>query len=154
MILSALMALALQTAATKPPAIKLQPVRARLFYKETGRLSDDILPMRDGAWHNTIIGEGSAEEYADDLLVTVEIKSEGYGDDAHTNASALEITATNRSGKVLGRRKFDSVLTSERYGRATSAMWLNDVTCAGEITIMARYERQVQSAKVVMRCGE
>lgn len=49
----------------------------RLWYEETGRLSDDIAPPREFNLWNTIIGEGDAEEHANDALFTVELHSDG-----------------------------------------------------------------------------
>ncbi|HEX9963625.1 MAG TPA: hypothetical protein VGB04_01425 [Allosphingosinicella sp.] len=45
-----------------------------LFYENTGRLSKDISPPVEFTGWNTVIGEGSAEDAADDLLVTVEVR--------------------------------------------------------------------------------
>lgn len=48
--------------------------RMQLFYEDSGRLSKDISPPVEFTGWNTIIGEGSAEEAASDLLVTVEVR--------------------------------------------------------------------------------
>lgn len=51
-------------------------IQLRLFYKGSGRLSDDILSRKEEfVFHNTIIGEGDAVEAADDVLISVEMSA-------------------------------------------------------------------------------
>lgn len=155
MILVILALLALQAEAA--PQITLGPIEARLFYKETGRLSENILGQTEEFYfHNTIIGEGSAEEAADDLLVSVEMSAGRFGtpDDNHQFVEMpVTIEARDSQGRILGRRVHDTVLTSYR-GSEHKVLWLNDVTCAGEVTLTATFGRQRQSATLVMGCGE
>ena len=135
----------------------LGDIEVRLFYKETGRLSEDILAQkREFVFHNTIIGEGDAVEAADDLLVSVVMSSGKFGkleDNQKGVQSPVELIARDANGKVLGRRVHPSVLTSFG-GTETKTLWLNDVTCAGEVTLTATFAGQTRSARLVMGCGE
>jgi hypothetical protein len=73
-------ALLLTGQAAPPPGVVLGDIEVRPFYKETGRLSEDILSRkRDFVFHNTIIGEGDAVEAGDDLLVSVVLSSGKFG---------------------------------------------------------------------------
>lgn len=147
----------LTMAQASPPEATLGDIEARLFYKETGRLSDDLLSRRKPfGFHNTIIGEGDAEEAADDLLIVVTIDSGKWGKPEENQKfieRPVEIVARGKDGKVLGRRVFPSVLTSSG-GTERKALWLNDVTCAGDVTITATFAGQRKNATLGMGCGE
>jgi hypothetical protein len=81
----------------------------RLWYEETGRLSENILGANEFYLWNTMIGEGSAEEQANDALFTIDLRNDGQQNIPHP----LTLTATDESGKVLARRSFANLLTSE-----------------------------------------
>ncbi|MEG3085640.1 hypothetical protein U1707_18520 [Sphingomonas sp. PB2P12] len=155
--LGCLGALLLTAQAAPPSGVVLGDIEVRLFYKETGRLSEDILSRkRDFVFHNTIIGEGDAVEAADDLLVSVVLSSGKFGkpeDNQKGVQSPVELVARGANGKLLGRRVHPSVLTSFG-GTETKTLWLNDVTCSGEITITATFAGQTKSTRFVMGCGE
>lgn len=153
----ALFALLVAQAYDPPQSITLGDIQVRLFYKGTGRLSEDVLSRKqEFVFHNTIIGEGDAEESADDLLISVPMSAGKFGtaDDNHKYTdSPVEIVARDVEGKVLGRRMYKGVLTSYE-GTEHKVLWLNDVTCAGRVTITARYARTTKTANLVMGCGE
>jgi hypothetical protein len=139
-------------AAASTSKIEMSDIQARLFYSETARLSDDLLARKKPfVFWNTIIGEGDAEENADDLLVSVTLRA-AEGNEQNV-AGPLTIRATDEKGKTLGTRTARNLLTSRR-GSTTVGLWLNDVTCAGAVTIQARYADQVKTAVLTMACGE
>ncbi len=137
--------------------VELGDIQARLFYSETGRLSDDLLARKKPfALWNTVIGEGDAEENADDLLVSVTLNAGKFGTPEENEQNVdgpLTIKATDEKGKVLGTRTFKNMLTGVG-GSITLALWLNDVTCAGKVTVQARFAGQLKSAVLEMYCGE
>lgn len=150
----ALVFAALAAAVAEPVSdVTLARLEARLFYMESGRLSEDLLgraPPFNG-W-NTIIGEGDAEEKADDLLVSA--RMEVTGGALHRLVDApVSIIVRDAKGKLLGSRKWDHFLTSDR-GVVVLPLWLNDATCAGELAIEARFQATVKRAKLHMECGE
>jgi hypothetical protein len=138
-------------------SVTLGDIEVRLFYKETGRLSENILGRKtEFVFHNAVIGEGDAEEAADDILVSVRMSAGKFGtaEDNHKYVDApVEIIARDGRGKVLGRRIHQGILTSYK-GSEHKVLWLNDVTCAGEVTITATYAGKSKSARLVMGCGE
>jgi hypothetical protein len=147
-MLLALAALAAASAAH----IEMSDIQARLFYSETARLSDDLLARKKPfVFWNTIIGEGDAEENADDLVVSVTLRAD-EGNEQNIDGPLI-IKAMDEKGKVLGTRIARNLLTSRR-GSTTVGLWLNDVTCAGTVTIQARYAGQVKTAVLKMACGE
>ena len=123
---------------------------AHLFYKESGRLSEDLL-ARDYpfiGW-NTVIGEGDAAEAADDLAVVVRIETVGQA----YLPEQLDIWVTDENDGELGRRRFDGLLTSDA-GQLANVLWLNDVTCAGVITLHAKFRGEEKTATLQLECGE
>jgi hypothetical protein len=130
-------------------------LEVKLFYKETGRLSDDILSRATPfvAW-NTIIGEGDAEESADDILVVAVLSSGKWDSDNQVFLDRpLSIKVTDATGKILGSRIFDSVLTSEK-GLESKALWLENITCAGDILIETKFNGKTKQARFEFNCGE
>ncbi len=61
-------------AATKSP-LKLHAIKAQLIYQSSGTFSEDLITSNNFVYWNTIIGEGSAKEPTDKLLVMVQVKS-------------------------------------------------------------------------------
>ena len=134
---------------------RLGAIQARLFYKETGRLSENVLgrtPEFVGV--NALIGEGDAEEYVDDLLVTVTVETRDFSaDDSRSYPDPLVIQVTDATGKVLAARRFEGGLTS-RKGSETKALWVPDASCAGRMRISASLRGQRRTAELTMGCGE
>jgi len=130
-------------------AVLLDRLQVRLWYQETGRLSEDIAPPKSISLWNTIIGEGAAEEIADDALFTVRVRTLG-----EQNVSLpLVLTATTDVGKILAQRTFSHILTSEA-GAAVLPLWVVDVGCAGTIVFAARIGAERGSFSINFPCGE
>lgn len=121
----------------------------RLWYEETGRLSENIAPPRKFTLWNTIIGEGDAEEHANDALFTIDVKSDGE----QNIAQPVTLIATDSHGKVLAKRVVASVLTSES-GSVTPALWVRDVGCAGTVNFTAQIGTAKRSVRLSFDCGE
>lgn len=135
-------------AAAAPANATLGDIRMHLFYQETGRLSPDISPPHEFSGWNTIIGAGSAEEYANDLMVVAEVRSRG---EQNVNRP---LTITARAGRrLLGQRSDASILTSEN-GRAYFPLYLKDVGCAGTIRVDVTLGREHRSETLALNCGE
>ncbi|HEX9947851.1 MAG TPA: hypothetical protein VGA98_09955 [Allosphingosinicella sp.] len=139
---------AMLAAPSAPPAPTVGAFRMQLFYQDSGRLSKDISPPVDFTGWNTIIGEGSAEEAATDLLVTVEVR----GAPGEYFQQPLTLVARAK-GKILAQRRFDTLLTSGQ-GRTWKALWLADVGCAGRIEVTATIGRSTRKSAINLDCGE
>lgn len=137
--------------ATPAIAAEIGQIRVHLVYEETGRLSPDILAVPNFAGWNTIIGEGSAEEYANDVIVMVEVVGGGGQENID---DPLEIVARDAQGRVRARRRFSGSLLTSDEGRVWKSMWLPDSTCAGHIEITASLGRSTQRAAYDLDCGE
>jgi hypothetical protein len=137
--------------AAAPAGARLGAIQMRLWYAGTGRLSENIAPPAQFTGWNTVIGEGSAREAADDVLVTVEVLAPSGTEE---NISVpLAISARDAKGKLLGERRIATLLTS-RAGRTVQALWLRDVTCAGTVTVTAALGAARKSTHVSFDCGE
>lgn len=143
-----LAAMLAQSQPADPVAPKVGAFRMQLYYENSGRLSKDISPPVEFTGWNTIIGEGSAEEAASDLLVTVEVR----GPPGELVEQPLTLVARAK-GKILAQRRFDSLLTNVQ-GRTWKALWLNDVGCAGRIEVTATIGRSTRKSALSLDCGE
>lgn len=141
------------SAAEKDP-IAIGDVRVQLYYEHSGRLSANIAPPAKFSLWNTGAGEGSAEEPASDILVTVPVRIPP-GDTSLFTRLPLTISARNAAGKLLGSRTFPAGMVMVPYAGMTFArLWLNDVQCAGRIGIEAIYGAQKKRALMNFACGE
>lgn len=137
------------------PQLKITAIEARLFYGYSGRLSDDLL-KRDPAFAgwNTIIGEGAADEPADDLLVSVRVEPlvKPAGNEGIFSDQSVVVTAT-ANGKVIAKRTFTGTLTNEA-GVSWKGLYLRDIGCAGTLKIEAVAGSQRKVASLQFDCGE
>jgi hypothetical protein len=122
-------------------------IEARLLYERSGRLSVDVTADPKPALWNTIIGEGSAEENADDLLVTAVVAGPGE----HSSQAPLTITAMDARGKILGTRRIGGMLLQSRTYRS---LLLHDVGCAGTLKLTAQLGASRRTETIELACGE
>lgn len=121
----------------------------RLWYEETGKLSENLATSPNFTLWNTIIGEGDAEEQADEALFTVDLRTDGQ----QNIVQPLVLTATDAGGKVLGKRTFANLLTGEA-GNLALPLWVEDIGCAGRVTFKAQFGADVRSVVLDFNCGE
>ncbi|MBV1688021.1 hypothetical protein KRR38_10125 [Novosphingobium sp. G106] len=133
----------------EPVPAHLQGPQVRLWYEESGRLSEDIAPPRSITLWNTIIGEGEAEEIANDALFTIHVRTSGE----QNLAQPLFLSATDKASKILAQRTFKSILTS-KDGNAVVPLWVRDIGCAGTVVFAARIGSERQSFSIDFPCGE
>ena len=134
-------ALAAQSTPTAPA--ELGEIHMALLMHATGQLSEDVSPPSDFAGWN-------ATTRADDLLITAEVRTTG---EQYFDRPALRIVARGAHNRILGQRSFRGILTSDA-GRAYMPLWLNDVTCEGDIQVTVTYGTQTRSETIPLHCGE
>lgn len=147
--ISALLPFNLLRAAETSVGSYLANPAVRLWYEETGRLSENIAPPIKFTLWNTIIGEGDAEEHANDALFTIDIRSDGE----QNVVQPLIMAVTDKRGKILASRTIRNILTGEK-GNATAALWIRDVGCAGSVTFSALMGASKRSTHLEFDCGE
>jgi hypothetical protein len=124
--------------------------QVRLWYEESGRLSANIAPPKSVTLWNTCIGEGDAQEDANDALFTIEVRTAGQ----QNVRPPLTLVATDGKGKILARRTITNVLTSDA-GRATLALWVPNVGCGvGKVVFSARMGTASRSVSLSFDGGE
>ena len=138
-----------QREASDPTGLFIAKIEARLWYEETGRLSDNVLTEGFTLW-NSIIGEGSAEEAASNVLVSVKVTSQ---DGERFVTIPLVVELVGEDGETLQSQTADGLLTSDQ-GHSVQAFLFKDATCLGEIQIRATLGPATHSAPVVFACGE
>ena len=137
--------------AAEDESVTLGSVTAQLYYKNSGRLSDDLLAGAEPfvGW-NTIIGGGTAEEPADDLLVVVRL--ENAGEEAFLSEN-LRLWVTDVEGGIVAERNFDGLLVPQE-GTLANPLWIEDATCGGALVIHARFRGKETSGTLHLHCGE
>jgi len=143
------MALNVPAFAQDKPVIVIEDVSVRLFYEESGELSADITKVEDFIGWNTIIGEGSAREPADNMLVTVKLKTDG---EQFIGNQPLSLVAKSDDG-VNFEGVEESYLTSDS-GVVHIPFWIQNAGCAGNLEITARVGKAVKEIKIALHCGE
>ena len=128
---------------------KVEQIRMQMFYRQSGKLSDDILVDPQWAGWNVIIGAGSAEEPTDDMLVTVKVRA--YNN--YPVAGPISIIARDGDGKVVGKYKRNQASTGEE-GSAWIPLWLRGIGCAGMLTITATAGASKMVRSQQFMCGE
>lgn len=138
------------TGISAPVRATLSNPQVRLWYEETGRLSGNIAPPASVNLWNTCIGEGDAQENANDALFSVEIRTSGEAN----VPTPITLSATASNGKIVARRTFSSTLTSTS-GRAILALWVPEIGCGGgEVLFTARMGTAVRTVKLNFEGGE
>ena len=146
---AAMFALATGGWAEPAPVLHLDSIRVQLLYTSSGTLSQDVAPPADFSLFNTVIGEGSAAEPANDFLVGVLVTSPS---DQANGTVPLVVTVKDAHGKVLARRTFNSLFVDGH--RSVSSVFVPDSTCAGAVTIEAVMGAQKLKTSLDFACGE
>jgi len=144
-----LFALATGGWAEPAPVLHLESIRVQLLYTSSGTLSEDVAPPADFSLFNTVIGEGSAAEPANDFLVGVLVTSPS---DQANGTVPLVVTVKDAQGKVLARRTFSSIFVDDH--RSVSSVFVPDATCAGAVTVEAVMGAQKLKTRLDFVCGE
>ena len=145
--------LALPLVAAAPAGPQLGPIRLQLYYKTSGTLSPNVAPPTKIDFWNTGAGEGGVKEPAEDLLVSVPIRMPPGRDIGENSDVPLTLTVRTKAGKLLGERRFNYV-SIPYQDPVWSALWVNNIQCAGPIVATATWGKQTRSAAVRFDCGE
>lgn len=160
---TALIGAAIGVATAQPAAadegaarLHLGELQLRVLYRDTGRLSDDLL-HGDGprATWNLVIGGGGLEGPADDAVVLLPIiadKDETGNGEAFSD-TPIAIRARDAKERVIAHREFTGVLTSGE-GKTHLALWLTDVTCQAPLTLEATLGKERVTGRFDFNCGE
>jgi len=130
---------------------QITTIELRLFNARTGEFRRG--DVKDGVYAgwNDFSDEGNGGRGRGDALVIVSIEANTQSGYYRTVGSPLTITARSK-GKVVAQRRFKDINVFN--GRASRALYLQDIGCAGDIIVEAQLERQRRSVRMAMACGE
>jgi hypothetical protein len=130
--------LILSSAPVLSQEIKLGDVRAHLYLEGSGKLSDDVLTLKDAKLTNLPRGEGVFGEPANTVVFNVSLI--GAKNSQPKFASAMvNITTTNRTGQKKTETRPLLGLVFNTEGRVNRAIVLENVTCSKvEIEVKTR----------------
>jgi len=130
--------------------VKVASIEAFLVYGQSGRLSPDIAGGNATIdFHNTVIGEGGAEEPADDVLVVVHFIRGATG--GETPEISLRAVAHD-SGNAIQERK-NLTLAFVDGATAARSMLLADVTCT-DVDVTVSVGKAQTGVNLPFTCGE
>lgn len=132
------------------PSAKIEKIEAHLFYEYTGRLSANVAPPAEFSFWNTVIGEGSAEEAANDVLITITISAEPG---SYFDTDVLNITVLNTDDKSVVLERSITGLLIPMSGSTTKAVYVMDTTCRS-LEVVATIGASTLSNTIPFACGE
>jgi len=149
-LLLALVLPAPAVAAAESDGVKLEAVRAQLYYQRTGVLSEDLI-VRKPRFHgwNTAEGEGDAKEPSDYLLVVANLVNPGA--EAYVS-DKVTLRITDEIDAELRVKHFSGLLISEK-GSVQLPLWIEEAGCLGTVTVTATFREQSVSGTVDLLCG-
>jgi hypothetical protein len=133
-----LLAMVFSSAPVLAQEIKLGDVRAHLYLEGSGKLSDDVLTLKDAKLTNLPRGEGVFGEPVNTVIINVGLL--GAKNSQPKFASAMvNITTTNRTGQKKTETRPLLGLVFNTEGRVNRAVVLENVTCSKvEIEVKTR----------------
>lgn len=138
-----------QAAGQSRPAIG--EVTAKLYYRDSGTFSENVIDNPSFRFWNAVVGGGSAKGAVDAVLVTVKLD---VAPDSYSTTDTLHVVVRDTSGIVVERR---SVVGHGHIGTILEAYWVYRAGCVPlTITASLRREREYQSVtkRIPFRCGE
>jgi hypothetical protein len=136
--------------AAQADEMRVASIEAFLVYGQTGKLSPNIAPPKHEIdFWNTIIGEGGAKEWSDDILLIAHIDK--LSGKASTGEIAIKVI-DHKSKKVLINRKKLSIGFSETKA-AAKALLLEDLSCTN-MDITVTVDKKSKTINLPFACGE
>lgn len=131
-------------------AVRIDEIRAHVFYNRSGTLSDDIIKTKP-ALFNIIIGAGDGlKETADSVLIVIALKGPPSGFDER---ETITVTVTDeKARKKVVERKFNGFLFDDK-GRLVKPIFLENKVCA-PLRIVAKGKGGEKAVTIPFMCGE
>lgn len=129
-------------------APRIDKIEAKLFYQNSATLSDNVAMGSGVNLWNTVIGEGDAQEPANDVLIIVTIAA----DPSSYDDTPLSIEVKGDDGKVVATRRLKGLLVGDT-GKVSRAVYLEDSTC-NALSVKASIGKSTMTLEVPFACGE
>jgi hypothetical protein len=132
--------------------VRLGDLRAHVYLERTGKLSDDILAIKNAKLTDLPRGEGVFGEPANTLVLNVTLLGAPNTQPKHASA-IVNITTTNRTGqrKTEVRPLLGFVFGED--GRLNRPIVLSDVTCS-KVEIEVKSRAATKRAELPFTCTE
>jgi hypothetical protein len=118
--------------------VRLGDLRAHLYLERSGKLSDDLLAMRDPKLKDVPRGEGVFGEPANTLVLNVTLLGAPNTQPKHATA-LVNITTTNRTGQRRTETRPLMGFVFGDDGRLNRPVVLDNITCAKvEVEVKSR----------------
>jgi hypothetical protein len=130
--------------------IKVSKIEAFLIYGQSGKLSPDIAPpSHEIDFWNTMIGEGGAREWTEDILVVAHIEKL-FG---KQTAGEISIKAVDHNSKKVLLLKPKVQVSFGETKMAAKAFVLESIQCTNlDVTITAG--KSIKTTNLPFVCGE
>jgi hypothetical protein len=137
-------------AAAENEGVRIEAVRAHLFYQHSGVLSEDLIARkpRFNGW-NTEAGEGDAKEPSQYLLVVATLANPG--EEAFVG-DKVTLRVTDEIDQEIKVKEFTGLLVPAK-GTLQLPMWFDEATCLGTVTISATLRDKTASGTLDLICG-
>jgi hypothetical protein len=132
--------------------IRLGDLRAHLYLETSGRLSDDILAMKDARLVNLPRGEGVFGEPANTVVLNVTLLGAKNTQPKHATA-LVNITTTNRTGQRRTETRPIMGMVFGEDGKLNRPIVLDNITCA-KVEFEVKAKTGVKRAALDFSCTE
>jgi hypothetical protein len=132
--------------------IRLGDLRAHLYLERSGRLSDDILAMKDARLTNLPRGEGVFSEPANTVILNIGLLGARNTQPKHATA-LVNITTTNRTGQRKTETRPIMGMVFGEDGKLNRPIVLDNITCA-KVEIEVKTKGAAKRAELDFTCTE
>jgi hypothetical protein len=137
---------------TSAQEVRLGEVRAHLYLERSGRLSDDILKLRDARLADLPRGEGVFGEPANTVILNIELIGAPNSQPKHATA-LVNITTTNRTGQRRTETRPLMGFVFGQDGRLNRPVVLENITCS-KVEIEVKVRSAARRALLDFACSE
>jgi hypothetical protein len=131
-------------------AVRVDEIRAHLFYNRSGTLSDDILKTKPALFNITVGAGDGLKETAESVLIVIALKGPPSGFD---QSETITVTITDeKAKKKVVERKFNGFLFDDK-GRLVKPIFLENKVCA-PLRVVAKGRGGEKAVTIPFMCGE
>jgi hypothetical protein len=139
-------------ASAEAQEIRLGDLRAHLYLERSGKLSDDLLGMREPKLKDVPRGEGVFGEPANTLVLNIQLLGAPNTQPKHATA-LVNITTTNRTGQRRTETRPLMGFVFGEDGRLNRPVVLDNITCA-KVEVEVKSRAAVKRAAFDFSCTE
>jgi hypothetical protein len=133
-----------------PDPMSVSKIEAFLIYGQSGKLSPDIAPpSQEIDFWNTMIGEGGAREWTEDILVIVHIEKIS-GD---SSGGVISIKVVDHKSKKVLLSKLSAQVSFGETKTAAKAFTLENIQCTN-LDIIIKAGKNSKTVNLPFACGE